>query len=148
MYKGEPLFFKTSLEWKGDGIARIKGKDLDKLLEVSPPPEFGGEEGFWSPEELLLAAVNSCFFATFIYYAERLNLQLIHFRSEIKGRVELREGKFVFTEITLYPEITLKKGEEDKGKTILEKAKEKCIISNSLQVKVNVVPRFIPGTYK
>ena len=55
--------------------------------------------------------------------------------------LELVEGKFQFTTITLKPKLTLtSQGDAGKAKEILEKAEANCLISNSMKAKVTLEP--------
>lgn len=49
---------------------------LPLKIEVATPPEFPkGMEGIWSPEHLLVAAVNSYLMTTFLAIAENSKLE-------------------------------------------------------------------------
>jgi len=45
------------------GIA--KSDSAPNAIHFTAPPEFGGLEGRWTPEDLLMAALASCFTTTF-----------------------------------------------------------------------------------
>src|SRR2546425_3642932 len=61
--------YKNALVWKSArrGMVSALGKPS---LEVGSPPEFRGEPGIWTPEDLLVGALNSCLMLTFLALAQ------------------------------------------------------------------------------
>jgi organic hydroperoxide reductase OsmC/OhrA len=58
-----------------------------------------------------------------------------------EGRLELVDGKFQFTAITLKPTITLAtNADPTKAKELIEKAEANCLISNSMKARVSLEP--------
>jgi organic hydroperoxide reductase OsmC/OhrA len=58
-----------------------------------------------------------------------------------EGRLELVDGKFQFTAITLKPTITLTTSTDaTKAKELIEKAEANCLISNSMKARVSLEP--------
>lgn len=132
--------YHTEVRWteQKKGIASASGKPD---LEVASPPEFKGHEGIWSPEDLFVASVNICLMTTFLAFAERAGLGFTSYRGDAEGTLELVDGKFQFTTITLRPQVTLKSGEDRaKARQILDKAEAACLISNSMKCRVILVP--------
>ena len=76
--------FKTSAEWKG-GQNVEAGSEGRPSLNIMPPPEFGGEEGHWSPEDLLVSAVESCLLLTTLHMVKTMGIELKAYRSEAVG---------------------------------------------------------------
>ncbi|MBI3191832.1 MAG: OsmC family protein, partial [Pedosphaera parvula] len=75
-------------------------------FRVASPPEFKGEAGVWTPEDLFVAAVNVCTMTTFAAFAQRLNLPVLSYRCEAEGPFTLhpeeieRGGWFAPDEVT------------------------------------------------
>jgi peroxiredoxin-like protein len=110
-------------------------------VQVATPPEFKGHEGIWSPEDLFVASANVCLMTTFLAVAERAGLAFSAYESTAEGRLELVEGKFQFTTITIRPSITLKSGDDAaRAKELIEKAEANCLISNSMKATVTLEP--------
>jgi len=128
--------YRTGVKWTGRrmGVASSPGKPD---VQVATPPEFKGHEGIWSPEDLLVAAVNVCLMTTFLAVAERAGLALASYECEAEGRLEMVEGKFQVTAITLRPQVIVEAG-GDAGKVgeLLAKAEANCFISNSIKSRV------------
>jgi peroxiredoxin-like protein len=130
--------YHTSVKWteQRKGVISCAGKPD---IQVATPPEFKGHEGIWSPEDLFVASANTCVMTTFLAVAERAGLAFQSYESSAEGRLELVEGKFQFTEITVKPVITLPPGgDAAKAKELIEKAEANCLISNSMKARVHL----------
>ncbi len=136
--RSKVYLYHTSVRWteQRKGLISCAGKPD---VQVATPPEFKGHEGIWSPEDLFVAAANICLMTTFLAVAERAGLAFSSYESAAEGRLELVEGKFQFTEITLKPVITLKAvADAAKAKELIEKAEANCLISNSMKARVHL----------
>lgn len=132
--------YQTSVKWteQRKGVISCAGKPD---LPVATPPEFKGHDGIWSPEDLFVASANICLMTTFLSVAERAGLVFTAYESSAEGRLELVEGKFQFTAITIKPVITLPAGgDAAKAKELIEKAEANCLISNSMKAQVALEP--------
>ena len=73
--------------------------------------------------------------------AERAGLAFTSYESAAEGRLELVDGKFQFTAITLKPTITLSaSADAAKAQELIEKAEANCLISNSMKARVSLEP--------
>ncbi len=132
--------YHTAVQWADQkkGTMSSPGKPD---VEVATPPEFKGHEGIWSPEDLLVSAVNVCVMSTFLAFAERAGLAFTGYESEAEGTVELAEGKLQVTAVTIRPRVTLASGADgEKAKDLIHKAEANCLISNSLKTRVTIEP--------
>ncbi len=115
-------------------------------LEVSSPPEFKGEAGIWTPEEMFVASVNACTLMTFLAYARHKGLDLVGYESDAEGVLENIEGKYRFTEITLHPHIRVKSPEDaERAREIIQDAQANCFVTNSLSLPVKIFPEIRVG---
>ena len=140
MAKTKQFTYKNFIKWQGEkkGLLSSSGK---LNIEVATPPEFKGHYGKWSPEDLFVAAVNSCIMTTFLYYAQRNNLNLLNYKSKACGILEMQDGKLVFTQISVEPEIiVVSSGDYKIAKEFIDKAENNCLISNSIKAKVEIIP--------
>ncbi len=71
-----PHLYDVQLAARATGDAVLSSQDLPDLL-VAPPPEFDGPGGTWSPEHLLLAAVESCLLLTWRARARHARLEYL-----------------------------------------------------------------------
>ena len=132
--------YHTAIKWteQRKGVISCAGKPD---IQVATPPEFKGHEGIWSPEDLFVASANICLMTTFLAVAERAGLVFNSYESAAEGKLELVDGKFHFTAITLKPTITLPANTDAaKAKELIEKAEANCLISNSMKAKVSLEP--------
>lgn len=138
--KSKVYMYQTAVKWteQRKGVMSCAGKPD---VQVATPPEFKGHEGIWSPEDLFVASANVCLMTTFLAVAERAGLAFSSYESTAEGRLELVEGKFQFTAITIRPSITLKSGEDAvKARELIEKAERNCLISHSMKAAVTLEP--------
>lgn len=136
-------FYDVAVKWKADRKGILSSTELDNTIEVATPPEFaGGMPGIWSPEHLLVAAVNSCLMTTFLAIAENSKLKYQGFESEAKGKLEMVDGKYMISEVTLNASVEIE-NEEDKDRAlrILQKSEANCLISNSVKSKIIFEPK-------
>ena len=140
----ENYFYETELKWTGDRSGVLEGAGQPHL-EISAPPEFAGQPGLWTPEQLLVGATASCLMTTFMAIAELSGLSLNFFRVKASGKLEKIPGEgYRFTEIRLKPEVGVFPDEMDKAQRVLAKAEKNCFISNSLRAVIRVEPELVP----
>ncbi|MCY7361312.1 MAG: OsmC family protein [Ignavibacteria bacterium] len=135
-------YYEVSVEWSSDRKGTLSSTVLNDSIEVATPPEFTkGIAGIWSPEHLLVAAVNSCLMTTFLSIAENSKLKFESFTSSAKGKLEIVDGKYIISEITLMPEVSIT-NEKDKEKAlrILAKSETACLITNSVKATIILIP--------
>lgn len=138
--RSEVYTYRTAVKWteQKKGTITCEGKPD---IQVATPPEFKGHEGIWSPEDLYVASANICLMTTFLAVAERAGLTFTSYHCEAEGRLELVEGKFQVTVITLRPQIALQSGSDAaKAKELIEKAEANCLISNSMKTRITLEP--------
>ena len=130
--------YHTLVKWteQRKGVISCSGKPD---VQVATPPEFKGHEGIWSPEDLFVASANVCLMTTFLAVAERAGLAFTSYESVAEGRLEMVDGRFQFTAITLKPTITISlKADAAEAKELIEKAEVNCLISNSMKARVSL----------
>ncbi|HNF72586.1 MAG TPA: OsmC family protein [Chitinophagaceae bacterium] len=130
--------YEVSLDWQSDRKGIMYSDILNDKIEVATPPEFPkGMPGIWSPEHLLVAAVNSCLMTTFLAIAENSKLEYLQFHSRAIGKLEQVEGKWLISEITLYPRVLIhNEHDRERAERILQKSEAACLISNSIKAKI------------
>lgn len=135
---GTEHFYEVSVNWLSDRKGTLLSPVLDTTIEVATPPEFAkGMPGIWSPEHLLVAAVNSCIMTTFLSIAENSRLDFENFSSKAIGKLEVINGKYMISEITVHPVVTVnEEAGEEKAKRVLQKVEANCLISNSIKSTV------------
>jgi peroxiredoxin-like protein len=134
--------YEVKLNWKSERKGMISSPVLNSNIEVATPPEFPkGIAGIWSPEHLLVAAVNSCLMTTFLAIAENSKFEFINFESKANGKLEKIDGKLMISEIVLAPVLTLsKEADKERALRILQKSEAACLISNSIKSTIVFTP--------
>jgi organic hydroperoxide reductase OsmC/OhrA len=132
--------YHTNLTWleKKSGTLSAEGKPS---LKVASPLEFKGEAAVWTPEDLFVASVEICTMATFMAFAQRLQLPVVSYKSNAGGLLEFIDGGYRFTKIVLKPEIIVRTEEAvEQTHRTLDDAHDGCLIANSISAEVVVEP--------
>ena len=109
-------------------------------IAAGPPPQFGGTDQVWSPEELLVGAALMCLWTTFEAMARRANLVVHHWAGTGAAVLDRAPGVPAFTSLVLRVELGVPAGDEERARQTLESAEHRCIISNALRVAVTLEP--------
>lgn len=134
--------YEVSLSWLSDRKGTLGSPELNSQIEVATPPEFPkGMPGIWSPEHLFVAAVSSCLMTTFLAIAENSKLAYMGFSCHASGKLEMVENKYLITEVTLRPVVTIANdADKEKAERVLMKSEANCLISNSVKSKIIFSP--------
>jgi len=135
-------FYEVSVNWQSERKGNMVSPELRTSIEVATPPQFPkGMEGIWSPEHLFVAAVNSCLMTTFLSIAENSKLEFENFDSKAIGKLEQVDGKYMMSEVTLMPVLTLLNEQQtERAERVLQKSEANCLISNSIKSKIIFKP--------
>ena len=135
-------FYDVNVQWISDRKGIMSSNVLSNKIEVATPPEFpNGMANVWSPEHLLVAAVNSCLMTTFLAIAENSKLEFIKFDSKATGKLEIIEGKYMMSEIELMPVLVIaNEADKEKAERVLVKSEKACLISNSVKSAIIFKP--------
>lgn len=109
-------------------------------LEAATPPEFrGGTPGMWSPEDLLVASVASCFALTLDSIAEHRTIPLGEVAIEGVGHVTRRaEGRIGFVVIELRVELAVEAQFEHAAERAAHAAKQSCLVGHALEIPIEL----------
>jgi organic hydroperoxide reductase OsmC/OhrA len=132
------FLYRTSVTWLGDraGLNGSEGKDS---FRVASPPEFKGEPGVWTPEDLFVAAVNTCTMTTFAAFAAKREVPIVSYESEAEGTLAFADGSYRFTKVVVRPRIVAAApATRELVEAIVHDAHRGCLISNSISGEVVV----------
>jgi organic hydroperoxide reductase OsmC/OhrA len=126
--------FEGTATWKS-GIEcdlTVKGKHI---ATVSPPPAFGGKEGYCVPEDIFAAALASCMNTLFLLIAKNsmLGLKNLSTMANVKMDVEGLE-KLIFTDIHFTMNVKLENDNErerKKAERVYDMAQKICPLRQS-----------------
>ncbi|HZO82472.1 MAG TPA: OsmC family protein [Candidatus Binataceae bacterium] len=138
-----PHIYEVKLAGGPKGYAAVAAAGLGEL-RTAPPPEFDGPGDAWSPEQLLIAAVESCFLFTLRAVAAASKVEFTALELVGQGKLERKEGVTRFTEIVLRPLLTLPAGADAAAaERALDKAKRACFVTASLTATVRMEPEIM-----
>jgi organic hydroperoxide reductase OsmC/OhrA len=126
----------SPLPWR-----RIRlSSDGKSPLEVATPPEFrDGIAGMWTPEDLLVAAVASCYVQTLRAIAGRREILLYEVEVEGVGHVTRRvDGRLGFVVIELRVELSVDRQDERAGEKAARDAHCACLVARALDIPVEL----------
>lgn len=137
--------YEVEVSWVNNRIGLLHSPELTDGITVATPPQFPkGVEKIWSPEHLFTAAVNSCLMTTFLAIAENSKLDFESFTSKALGKLELVDNKYIMSEVTLMPQLTITREEDrERALRILQKSEAACLISNSIKSAIKLVPEVV-----
>jgi organic hydroperoxide reductase OsmC/OhrA len=115
-----------------------------RLLSLRSPPEFKGEPDAWAPEELLVGSDNACMMLTFLTIAQVKGLTPVRYESEAEGLLENVEGKYLITEVTVRPRVSLRgEAELERAREVMATVKAQRFIANSVKSRVTLAAEFV-----
>lgn len=134
-----PHHYKVIAAGKDDGSISISASGLPDI-STAPPAEFDGPGDQWSPETLLTAAVADCFVLSFRAIAAASKFEWAAIDCETQGTLDRIDRVTRFTELVNTVCLKLPEGSsETRARSLLEKAENACLISNSLSAETRLV---------
>jgi organic hydroperoxide reductase OsmC/OhrA len=121
------------------GIAKASG--APNAIHFTAPPEFGGVEGRWTPEDLFLGAVASCYTTTFRALAENSRFDYTDLEVTADGSVQKIDPSYEFSEIVIGANLTIScESEQERAFQLLRKAGELCPVARAITVPQRLEP--------
>lgn len=141
--------YSTSVIWTGNSGQGTKsyasydrsytiGVSGKKDIEGSSDPAFRGDSSKYNPEELLLASISSCHMLWYLHLCAVNSIVVTHYKDQASATmVEFPDGGGKFTEVTLYPVVTISASSPvELAHALHKEANAKCFIASSLNVEV------------
>jgi len=107
-------------------------------IALGPPPQFGGTDRVWSPEELLVGAVLECLWTTFEAYARREALVVRGWSGTGVAVLDRGPKLPVFTSLVLSVRLVVEAADEERARRVLANAEQHCIVANALNVPITL----------
>ena len=123
--------------WWTSGRTGIANCDsAPNAIHFTAPAQFGGLEGRWTSEDLLLTAIGSCFATTFRALADYSQLNYVDLEVEVAGTVQKASSGYIFNEIVTRPRLTIRReNDEDRALRLLHKTQELCLVTRTLSTR-------------
>jgi len=128
--------------WWTSGLTGIARTDsAPNALHFTAPSEFGGLEGRWTPEDLLLGAIASCYTTTFRALADYSKFEYSDLEVEVIAKFQKVESGYAFTAFCTRPTLTiLNQAEQSRARQLLEKTQHLCLVSRALTAPHELEP--------
>jgi peroxiredoxin-like protein len=140
-----PHVYTARLTGGAEGYAEVAAAGVGEL-RTAPPADFDGPGDAWSPEQFLMAAVETCFLFTLRAVARASKVEFTSLEVSGEGTVDRKDGATRFTQIVLHPRLTLPPGaDRARALRVLEKSEKACLISASLSTPVRLEPEIVSG---
>ena len=132
--------FPVSIRWRGGGLTYATPVEETHPSKWPHRLEFhGGLPGYWSPEDLLVTAVASCFALMLAAVAERWEAPLLDAKITATGHMGRRDdGHLGFTVIEINAALETVSGGEASIRLRARDAGEHCLIAQALYVPVHL----------
>ena len=129
--------YTTTVQWLGDKIGSLNCEGKSPVT-VSSPPEFKGTPNLWTPEEMFVGAIETCHMLTVLAFAQKRRLAIQSYTSHAEGVLEFIDGAYRFTHVAIDADIYVSDASEVAlVKAVVEQAKSRCLISNSVSALVS-----------
>ena len=129
-----PLHFQSKTKSNEGATSLFEGEAEGYTpIPCAVPKEFGGKGGGYSPEDLYILAVSSCFIATFKVFAEKANLKFSEIVVDAKLTIDRNEkGVPELKNVDLTIDLN-GVSDKEKAETILAESQKYCLVANSLK---------------
>ncbi len=131
--------YETTVNWKEGktGETRCEGKPA---ITVATPPEFGGPENIWTPEDLLTSAVATCIMTSALFFFGRAKIQLRSYQSTATATMEKTPDGLAITRIVIEASVELEDlAQAEAARKAMELAEKSCPLSISLKCPVELI---------
>jgi peroxiredoxin-like protein len=138
-----PHHYTVELSGGPSGYARLRTGEMPDI-RMAPPTQYGGPGDAWTPEHLLLGAVEACFMFTFRAVANAAHVRFDYLEVSTDGTVDRQDGRTRFTEIVLRPRLTIEPDvDREHLIRLIHKAERACLVSASLNTPIRVEPELV-----
>ena len=133
--------YRVSTAWITGRTGIAKCESVPSALHFSAPPHFGGVQNRWTPEDLLLTALASCYTSTFRALADYSKFRYVDLEVEVAGNVQKHRRGYVFSEMFTRPLLSIVRGNDhERALRLLQKTQELCLVRRALALKHSFEP--------
>jgi len=107
-------------------------------MEMGDAAEFGGSGQNLNPEEMFVAAINSCLMNTFFYFARKYKIEILLYNSQASAQLEKQTDGFRFTNVEVRAKVHLPEGKyAEKIQQVSQLTEKYCLVSRSIACPVD-----------
>ncbi|MGA8541673.1 MAG: OsmC family protein [Terriglobales bacterium] len=138
--------FRVVAWWASGRTGLAKSNSAPNAIHFTSPPAFGGLDGRWTPEDLLLGAIASCYTTTFRALAENSKFEYTDLQVEVESAIGKADRGYSLREVLIRARLMVPQ-EEDEARALklLQKAKGLCLVSRALSVEQRFEPHVQVG---
>jgi len=140
--------FRVVAWWTAGKTGIAKSSSAPNAIHFTSPPAFGGLDGRWTPQDLLLCAVASCYTTTFRTVAENSKFDYTDLQVDVEGTIGKTEAGYRFSEVSIRPRLIIPREdgqEQARALKLLQKAEGLCMVFHALAVQLRFEPRVQVG---
>jgi peroxiredoxin-like protein len=142
----EDIEYRIKAWWSSGRTGIARTDSAPSAILFTAPPQFGGLEGRWTPEDLLLTAVASCYTTTFRALAEYSKFEYADLEVEVDARARKSDSGYRFSEIVTRPSLIVTSEEDkDRANRLLAKTQQLCLVARALSVPHRFEPHIEIG---
>jgi organic hydroperoxide reductase OsmC/OhrA len=113
-------------------------------IRLSAAAAFRGDPSLADPEDLLVAALSSCHFLSYVALCARNGVHVVAYEDEAEGVMGRGEHTFRFTDVLLRPRVTIApESDAARARALHEQAHHECFIAASVNFPVRNEPTII-----
>lgn len=110
-------------------------------MRGSADPVFRGDASLYNPEEMLLVALSSCHFLSYLALCARAGVHVVAYEDDAHGTMTVHDGKVRFTDAVLRPRVTVAAGTNlERARALHDAAHDECYIASSVNFPVRHEP--------
>ena len=134
--------YQVAAWWTSGRTGIAKSVSSPNAIHFTAPKNFGGLEGRWTPEELLLAAISGCFTTTFRTIVSKAESDFTDLEVEAAATMRKVQSGYMFTEIVLRPLLKIADPEQvERAMDLLNRAARLCLVSRTLDTPLRFEPK-------
>ncbi|HTB05650.1 MAG TPA: OsmC family protein [Bacteroidia bacterium] len=146
-------YYTAIINWKGNlgqGTKEYRGysRNHEALIASKPTialssdPAFRGDKARHNPEELLVISISSCHMLWYLHLCAVAGVVVTDYSDTPVGTlIETPDGSGKFSEVTLYPVVTVEQQDMiDTAKGLHAEAHKMCFIANSCNFPIKHNP--------
>lgn len=144
----EDIRYRIKAWWSSGRTGIAQTDSAPSAIHFTAPAQFGGLEGRWTPEDLLLTAVASCYTTTFRVLAEYSKFEYADLEVKVDATVTKSDSGYHFSEIVTRPSLVIASQEgKDRAQELLEKTQGLCLVARALSVPHRFEPHIQIGKH-
>ena len=134
--------YRVTAWWVAGQNGITRSDSAPNAIHFTVPPQFGGMEGRWSPEDMFLSSLASCFTTSFNAIAEYSKFEYVDLEVEVEGTVAKTATGYRFTGVIIRSKLKIaEESDQPRALDLLNKTKNLCLVSRALSIPQELQPQ-------